>query len=121
MTAGASEQVRYVPERATLAAVLVGALGAIPLGASSPYLAPVLLLPVVALVWVLRARVVATSDGLQVCNGLAVHRCSWAEVDRFTIPRRGPVVLHLTNGSTLTLTALPRPELRRLVELGGQA
>lgn len=114
-----SDQVRLAPDRAVAAAVLVAALGALPLGLSSPFFAPVLLLPVLALVWVLRARVSASSDGVEVCNGFAVHRYAWADVDRFAIPRRGPVVLHPVQGRPVRLTAMSRQDVRRLTVMAG--
>jgi hypothetical protein len=116
-----NDRVRFGPERTTLAVVVVMGLGALPLGLSSPYLTPILLLPLVAAVWVLRARVVARDTGLEVCNGLAVRRLRWEDVDRFDLPRRGPVVLHPTTGRSLRLTALPRQDLRRLIQIGTPA
>jgi hypothetical protein len=117
---GMEAAVRFGPERTALAVVLVLALGALPLGLSSPYLAPLLLVPLVAAVWVLRARVVAGGDGLEVCNGLGVRRLGWSQVDAFDIPKRGPVVLRDTGGGRQRLTALPRHELRRLLEIGSR-
>ena len=111
------EQVRFRPERTTLAVVVVMALGALPLGLSSPYLAPVLLVPLAALGWVLRARVVATRAGLEVSNGLAVRRLTWDDVAGFRVPDRGPVVLLRTAGRPLRLTVLSRRELPRLLEV----
>ena len=112
------EKVRFGPEKTTLAVVVVLALGALPLGLSSPVLAPVLLVPLAATVWVLRARVIAADIGLEVCNGLGVRRFRWQDVAGFDIPERGPVVLRPTEGRPLRLTALPRRELRRLLEIG---
>ncbi|MCW2599902.1 MAG: uncharacterized protein JWM02_1731 [Frankiales bacterium] len=117
----AVRRVRFGPERTTLAVVVVMALGALPLGLSSPYLAPVLLVPVLVTVWVLRARVVAADIGLEVCNGLRVRRFRWQDVAGFDIPRRGPVVLLPTEGRPLRLTALPRNDLKRLLEVGTPA
>ena len=113
------QTVRFRPERTTLAVVIVMTLGALPLALSSPYLAPVLLLPVVLAIWVLRARVVAADIGLEVCNGLGVRRYRWQDVDGFTVPDRGPVLLLPTTGKPLRLTALPRRELTRLLALTG--
>jgi hypothetical protein len=109
------EQVRVRPERMTLAAVVVLLLGSLPLALSSPYLAWVLLVPVAALVWVLRARVVADDTALEVCNGLAVRRVPWADVAGFTVPERGPVRLLRQGRRPLLLTALNRRELPRLL------
>lgn len=114
-------KVRFGPERTTLAVVVVMALGAIPLALSSPFLAPILLVPVAAATWVLRARVVAADIGLEVCNGLGVRRFRWQDVAGFDVPRRGPVVLLPTEGKRLRLTALPRHDLTRLLEIGTPA
>lgn len=107
---------RFGPEKTSLVAVLVLALGTLPLGLSSPYLAPFLLVPIGALLWVLRARVVVADVGLEVCNGLGVRRFRWTDVAGFDVPPRGPVKLLPENGRPLRLTALPRRELRRLLE-----
>ena len=110
-----TDAVRVRPERMTLAAVLVMTLGSLPLALSSPYLAWLLLVPLAALVWVLRARVVADESELEVCNGLAVRRVAWGDVAGFTVPERGPVRLLRHGGRPLLLTALNRRELPRLL------
>ena len=107
----------FRPERTAVAVVIVLALGSLPLGLSSPFLAPVMAVPIGALVWVLRARVVAADVGLEVCNGLGVRRLRWQDVAGFDVPKRGPVRLLREQGRPLRLTALPRHELRRLLEL----
>lgn len=109
------ESVRLRPERTTLAAVLVMTLGALPLALSSPYLAPVLLVPLAALVWVLRARVVADATSVEVCNGLAVRRIAWDEVAGFQVPDHGPVKLLRHGQGPLRLTAVHRRELPALL------
>lgn len=115
------EKVRFGPERTTLAVVVVMTLGALPLALSSWWLAPALLVPLGALVWVLRARVVAMDAGLEVCNGLGVRRFRWQEVEGFDVPDRGPVRLLPAGGKPLPMTALSRRELRRLLELARPA
>ena len=109
------EPVTLRPERMTLAVVLVMTLGALPLGLSSPYLAVLLLLPVAAVVWVLRARVVADAETLEVCNGLRVRRVAWDAVAGFRVPKRGPVRVLLHGGGPLLMTAVDRRELPRLL------
>jgi hypothetical protein len=105
------------PERTTLAVVVVMTLGALPLALSSWALAPTLLVPLTALLWVLRARVVGTPATLEVCNGLRVLRTDWADVAGFQVPARGPVVLMLHGGRRVRLTAVSRRELPRLLEV----
>lgn len=113
--------VRFAPERTTLAVVVIALLGSLPLTLSSRWFAPLLLLPVLAFVWVLRARVVGTQEGVEVCNGLRVRRLGWPEVDRFELPRRGPIVLHPLEGRPVRLTAMSRRDLRPLIETGNSA
>ena len=107
---------RFGPERIALLPVLVLLLGSLPLAASSAWLNAVLLVPVACAVWVLRARVVVAAVGIEVCNGLAVHRLPWSAVEGFDVPRRGPVRLRRTGGAPLLMTALPRRQLRDLRE-----
>jgi hypothetical protein len=107
---------RFGPERIALLPVLVVLLGSLPLAASSPWLAVVLLVPVACAVWVLRARVVVAPVGIEVCNGLAAHRLPWSSVEGFEVPRRGPLRLLRTGGARLAMTAVPRRQLRDLRE-----
>jgi hypothetical protein len=102
---------RFGPERIALLPVLVLLLGSLPLAASSVWLNGLLLVPVACAVWVLRARVVVTAAGVEVCNGLAAHRLPWASVEGFDLRRRGPVRLLRTGGSPLAMTALPRRQV----------
>jgi hypothetical protein len=116
---------RFGPERIALLPILVVLLGSLPLAASSSWLNVVLLVPVACAVWVLRARVVVTSGGVEVCNGLTAQRLPWSSVQGFDVPRRGPMRLLRTGGPPLAMTALPRrqlPELRAVAqELGRPA
>jgi hypothetical protein len=111
--------VQFRPDRTTLAVALVILLGALPFALSSPYLAPAFLLPLGMVVWVLRARVAAGTKGLEICNGLGVRAVAWDDVDRFEIPKHGPVVLHSQKGATLRLTALSRRDLPAVLEASG--
>ena len=113
--------VRFGPDRIAVAPVVIAFLGAIPAALSSPALVWLLLLPVAALVWVLRARVLAGPAGLRVCNGLRTRSYGWPEVEGFDVPRRGPVRLLASGGRRVLLTALPRREVRRLVAVGEAA
>ncbi|MCW2613138.1 MAG: hypothetical protein JWN08_132 [Frankiales bacterium] len=107
--------VRFGPEKIALAPVLLLAIGAVPLALSDARLRWLLLVPVLCAVWVLRARVVVRADGLEVCNGLRVQRLPWDRVEGYDVPARGPVRV-VTPGHRTALTALPRVQLRRLVE-----
>lgn len=111
------QTVRFRPERTTLAVVVVMTLGALPLALSAWVLAPVLLIPLGALAWVLRARVVATPEGLEVCNGLRVLQVPWDDVGGFQVPEHGPVVLLRHGARPVRLGVVSRRELPRLLEV----
>jgi hypothetical protein len=89
-------------------------LGAVPLAASVPGLSWVLLLPVLAAVWVLRAGVRVTPDALVVSNGGRRRRVPWDDVEGFDLAGRGPVRL-LHGGQRTALLALPKRELPQLL------
>lgn len=111
------ERVRFGPQKIALVPVAVALFGALPLATSSPLLAWLVLLPLAAAVWVLRARVVAEGDRLEVCNGLGRRTVAWDEVEGIDVPRYAPVRLLLTGGRRVALTALGRPDVRRLLAL----
>jgi hypothetical protein len=66
-------------------------------------------------------RIEQADPGGEVCNGLRAHRTAWSDVEGFDVPKRGPVVLLRRTGAPLRMTALPRRDLRRLVQVGEQA
>lgn len=109
------------PEKVSLFPVLFWVLGTLPLAAASPYLLLLLLLPLAAAVWVLRASVVAAPAGIGVCNGLVTTRLPWSEVEGFTVPRRGAVRLLRHGGRPLGMTALPRRELPLVLAVADRA
>lgn len=111
------EPVRLRPERTTLAVVVVLLLGALPLGLSWWWTSPVLLMPLGALVYVLRARVVASTEGLEVCNGLRVHRVAWDDVEGFQVPDTGPVRLLRRGAEPLPLRVVTRRDLPKVMAL----
>jgi hypothetical protein len=120
-----AQRVRFGPDRLSLVPVLVLLLGSLPLAGSPGALEWVVLVPVACGVWVLRARVVVARAGLEVCNGLTVHRLPWEHVEGFAVPRRGPARLLRAGSRPLLLTAVPRRRLPALREaatrLGGAA
>ena len=112
---------RFGPERIALVPVVFVLLGSLPVAASSAWLNWVVLLPVACGAWVVRARVVASPVGVEVCNGLRVHEVAWSDVEGFEVPRRGPVRLLRRGGRPVPMTALPRRELPLLIAVGERA
>lgn len=111
----ATAPVRFGPERVALLPVVVWLLGTLPLATSHVVLAWLLLLPVAAAVWVLRARVVADGTRVSVCNGLGTRSYAWDDVRGVDLPRRGPARLALHDGGRVLLSALPRHRVRELL------
>lgn len=105
---------RFGPGPIALVPLVLMAVCTLPVAASVRWLQWLPLVPVLASVWALRARVVVADDGLVVCNGLRTRRVAWDDVEGFDVPRHGPVRL-LTDGRRTPLTALPRHELPALL------
>lgn len=112
---------RFGPDRIALVPVVFFGLGTIPVAASSPWLTWLLLLPVGCGAWVLRARVVGSPAGVEVCNGLAARQVAWSDVEGFDVPTRGPVRLLRPGARPVALTALTRRDLPGLLQIGRQA
>ena len=104
------------PDRTFLAVVVVMAVAALPLALSSPWLLPLLLLPFLTLVWVLRARVASDGAQLVVCNGLGSTNVAWPAVQGFQVPPKGSVRLLREGHKPLRMSAVTRRELPRLLE-----
>lgn len=106
---------RFAPDRAALGAAVILLMAALPVAASGPWFTLVLLAPVLWAAWLLRARVVTSPQGLEVCNGLAVRTWAWADVEGYDATGRGPVRVFGV-GRRQALTAVPRRRLRALLE-----
>ena len=110
---------RFGPEPIAVFPLLLALVGTLPAATTWRPAAWLPLLPVLGIVWVLRARVVARPAGLEVGNGLRRRTVPWARVEGFDVPRRGPVRL-LSDGRRTPLTALPRRELPQLLAAAEQ-
>jgi hypothetical protein len=101
------------------AAGLIGLFGALALGTTRPWLAPLLLVPVAVMVWGWRAGVDVDGRGVVVRSLLANRRLAWAEIEGFGVHGRR-VVAHLARGGVVPLPAVARGDLPRLIAAGGQ-
>lgn len=108
-------KVRFGPDLGSVLAATFLTFGAVPLALSDRRLLVVLLVPLACWLWVARARVVVRPGGLEVCNGLGVHRLRWEQVEGYDLPARG-VVRVLTPDGPVPLRALPRNRARALVQ-----
>lgn len=114
--AGPDRSLLLRPDRATVFAAAIWFFGAAPLAASKPWLAWLVVPPLLLGAWALRARVVADRERLVVSNGLRSRTIPWPEVAEFDVPRRGPVTLVTTSDERVRLTAARRQQLPLLLE-----
>jgi hypothetical protein len=97
--------VRIRASRTGLLAVLILTLCTIPLATALPWLAVLFLVPVAALLFVLRTGVDVDRDGLTVRAVLGTRRIDWGEVTALRATSRGELRLVLAGGRELRLPA----------------
>jgi hypothetical protein len=115
------DRIRFRPHGAIAIAALVALLGAIPLASAGWYYLPILLVPLVIVVWALRAGTEVSPDGLRVRALLGERRIGWSDVSELGADPRGRVLARLTNGQLVPLTAVRDRDLPRLAALGKPA
>ncbi|RJO75326.1 PH domain-containing protein [Nocardia panacis] len=74
-----------------------------------------LLIPVAGVVWVARTRTVLSESGLELRRVFGSRHVGWAQLKGVSIPKRGFVRAHLTDGSTVKLPAVTYDRLRDLI------
>ncbi|HZB48734.1 MAG TPA: PH domain-containing protein [Mycobacteriales bacterium] len=111
--------VRIRTPRTSLVAVLVLAICVLPLASAAPWLAVLWLLPLVALVWVLRVGVDADPEGLTVRALLGSRRLPWAEVAGLRIGDRGRLAAVLQSGGAVRLPVLRARHLPLVAAVSG--
>jgi len=97
------DAVRIRGNRAALLAVLVLTVCTVPLATAAPWLAVLFAIPLVALLWVLRAGVDVDPDGVTVRALVGRRRIGWDQVAGLRAGRRGDLRLVLTTGRELRL------------------
>ncbi len=93
--------------------------GGIALATSRWYLAPVLLVPLVLIVWGLRAGTDADPAGLRLRALVGSRHLEWPRITGFTA-QRGRVHALLDSGRTVVLPAVTPDDLPALLRAGGQ-
>lgn len=115
-TAGLKAKFRY--NAALPIAAFVALCGAVPLAATRWYLLFILLIPLVVLVWGLRAGVDVTDGVLRVRWAVGSRRIDAADIAGFTITHRA-VRAVLTDGRAVWLPSVPGTRVPVLAEAVG--
>jgi Bacterial PH domain len=113
-----SRLVFRTPATAVLGALLF-IVTATPFAAASPWLAVVYLVPVVAIVAVLRLRTTVTADGLVARTMLARHELAWSDIRALRVSERSWVRAVLTDGKELPLPTVRTRHLPVLSLISG--
>lgn len=112
-------RVRFRHSFATVTAVFVAAVGAFAIAGQAWIYAPVMLIPLAALWWVVRTGVDADAENLTIRHAFGSRTLRWDQVEGF-LSRRGRVAAQLTEaagGSALRLPAVTPATLPRLIAL----
>ena len=114
-----SEQAVFrIPPLATLGAVLL-AVCVTPFAFGAPYFWLVYLLPVGAVVWVLRVRTIADAEALAVRRLVGSRRVPWSQIRSLHLRDNGGVRAVLTDGSELPLPCVHVRDLPQLAAASG--
>jgi hypothetical protein len=105
---------------ALLVAALIAFVGTLPFASASWQLAPVILIPLAILFWVLRAGTDVSPDGLRVRALFGSTEIPWSRVDQLAPDGRGRVSALLTDGMVIRLTGVTTANLPAVIAAGGQ-
>jgi hypothetical protein len=112
-------KLRFRHSSALAVAGVIALIGAVPMLGASLYFAPVLLIPLAVIVWGWRAGTDADERGLVVRALLAKRGIPWTQIDAL-VPDQGKVQAQLANGHLITLPAVGKNDLTKLIEASGK-
>ena len=105
---------------ALLVVALIALVGSIPLAGADLRLTPLLLIPLAALFWVLRAGTDVGPAGLRVRALFGSTDIAWSRIDQLAPDGRGRVSALLTDGKMIRLTGVTTANLPAVIAAGGQ-
>ncbi|MEU4619137.1 PH domain-containing protein [Actinoplanes sp. NPDC023801] len=120
-TARSRPVLRIRKSGAVLVAALIGLVGTVPLAGSSWALSPLLLIPLVVLVWAWRAGTDVYPDELRVRALFGGSRVPFDRISELAPDARGRVSALLDNGNVIRLTGVTRDNLPLMLEASGHA
>jgi Bacterial PH domain len=112
-------QLRFRHNSAVPVAGLIALIGGVPLIGASLYFLPILLIPLAVVIWGWRSGTDADERGLVVRALLAKRGIPWTQIDAL-VPDQRKVQAQLANGNYVTLPAVDRTDIPRLVEASGK-
>ena len=105
---------------ALVIAALIALVGTVPFAGARWELAPILIIPLLVLVWAWRAGTDVYRDRLKVRALFGSTTVPWARVDQLATDRGGRVSALLDNGNVIGLTGVTRENIDTVVAAGGQ-
>ena len=112
-------RLRFRQNSAVPIAGLIALIGGVPLVGASPYFLPLLLVPLAVVIWGWRSGTDADERGLVVRALLAKRGIPWTQVDAL-VPDQRRVQAQLANGNYVTLPAVGRGDIPKLVKASGK-
>jgi hypothetical protein len=105
---------------ALVVAALIALVGTVPLAGAKMALAPILLIPLLVLVWAWRAGTDVFPDRLRVRALIGSTTVPWSRVAEFAPDRNKRVSARLDNGNVIRLTGVTTENLPRVIAAGDQ-
>jgi hypothetical protein len=113
--------VRVRRSGALLVAAVIALIGAVPLASAAGWaLSPILLIPLIFLVWAWRTGTDVFTDRLKVRALIGSTEIPWSRVAELAPDPRGRVSALLDNGNVLRLTGVTRANLPTVLAATGQ-
>jgi hypothetical protein len=105
---------------AVFVAALIAFIGAVPLAGTSWALAPILLIPLFAMIWAWRAGTDVYPDALRVRALFGTTTVPWSRVTELAPDPRGRVSALLDNGNVIRLTGVTTANLPTVIAVSEQ-
>jgi hypothetical protein len=105
---------------ALVVAALIALVGTVPLAGARWALAPILVIPLLVLIWAWRAGTDVYPDALRVRALFGSTVVPWSRVTELAPDRNGRVSALLDNGNVIRLTGVTTANLPAVLEAGGQ-
>jgi hypothetical protein len=105
---------------ALFVAALIAFIGAVPLAGASWAFAPILLIPLLAMIWAWRAGTEVYPDALRVRALFGSTTIPWSRVTELAPDPRGRVSALLDNGNVIRLTGVTTANLPAVIAAGEQ-